>query len=106
MKYGPVIFGEVLYDCFPDGTMVLGGAPFNVAWHLQAFGCTPVFVSSVGTDAAGEKIIKAMDNWGMGTQWIERDPLHPTGRVNVTFVSNEPTYDIVRDSAWGPYSWR
>jgi len=32
------IFGEVLFDQFPDGQQVLGGAPFNVAWHLQAFG--------------------------------------------------------------------
>jgi len=31
------IFGEVLFDHFPDGSRVLGGAPFNVAWHLQAF---------------------------------------------------------------------
>ena len=33
----PVVFGEVLFDCFPDGSRVLGGAPFNVAWHCQAF---------------------------------------------------------------------
>ena len=32
------LFGEVLFDHFPDGKRVLGGAPFNVAWHLQAFG--------------------------------------------------------------------
>ncbi len=25
----PLIFGEVLFDCFPDGIRVLGGAPFN-----------------------------------------------------------------------------
>ena len=31
----PVVFGEVLFDCFPDGSAVLGGAPFNVAWHLH-----------------------------------------------------------------------
>ncbi len=37
----PVIFGEVLFDCFSDGNSVLGGAPFNVAWHLQAFGLSP-----------------------------------------------------------------
>jgi fructokinase len=28
------VFGEVLFDYFPDGSRVLGGAPFNVAWHL------------------------------------------------------------------------
>ena len=44
----PVIFGEVLFDRFPDGSVVLGGAPFNVAWHLQAFGRAPLFISTGG----------------------------------------------------------
>ncbi len=30
------VFGEVLFDHFPDGRRVLGGAPFNVAWNLAA----------------------------------------------------------------------
>jgi len=25
------VFGEVLFDHFPDGSRILGGAPFNVA---------------------------------------------------------------------------
>ena len=37
----PVVFGEVLFDCFEDGSKVLGGAPFNVAWHLAGFGAEP-----------------------------------------------------------------
>ena len=52
----PVIFGEVLFDHFPDGARVLGGAPFNVAWHLQAFGSAPLFVSRVGNDPAGREV--------------------------------------------------
>ncbi len=28
------IFGEVLFDHFPDDSCVLGGASFNVAWHF------------------------------------------------------------------------
>ena len=52
----PCIFGEVLYDHFPDGSRVLGGAPFNVAWHLQAFGLAPRFISRVGDDAEGRKL--------------------------------------------------
>jgi fructokinase len=51
MKARPCIFGEVLFDHFPDGRQVLGGAPFNVAWHLQAFGASPFMVSKVGADA-------------------------------------------------------
>ncbi len=33
-----VVFGEVLFDGFPDGRRVLGGAPFNVAWGLRTEG--------------------------------------------------------------------
>ena len=59
----PWIFGEVLFDCFPDGSRVLGGAPFNVAWHLQALGLEPLFLSRVGRDAAGREIRTAMGEW-------------------------------------------
>ena len=33
----PLIVGEVLFDVMPDGTRVLGGAPFDVAGHLEFF---------------------------------------------------------------------
>ena len=56
----PIVFGEVLFDTFPDGSAVLGGAPFNVAWHLQGFGLTPVFISRVGDDARGRQVLAAM----------------------------------------------
>jgi len=52
----PLIFGEVLFDQFEDGSSVLGGAPFNVAWHLQAFGLQPLLVSRVGDDSYGRCI--------------------------------------------------
>ena len=49
------IFGEVLFDHFPDGSRVPGGALFNVAWHLQAFGQSPRFVSRISSDTADAK---------------------------------------------------
>ena len=96
----PVIFGEVLYDCFPDGSRVLGGAPFNVAWHCQAFGLQPLFISRIGNDALGENVVTAMHDWGMKTEGLQIDPDHATGRVNVSFIDDEPSYDIVENSAW------
>lgn len=96
----PVIFGEVLYDCFPDGNRVLGGAPFNVAWHCHAFGLKPLFISRVGDDQLGHNIHTAMLDWGMDTQGLQFDTEHATGVVNVTFDENEPSYDIVENSAW------
>lgn len=95
-----LIFGEVLFDCFEDGSTVLGGAPFNVAWHLQAFGCEPLFVSRVGNDELGEKIHRSMRDWGMDTRGLQQDPAHPTGTVQVSIVDGEPNYEIVADRAW------
>jgi fructokinase len=94
------IFGEVLFDCFPSGEEVLGGAPFNVAWHLQALGDAPVFISRIGEDPLGDTITSEMQLWGMTTEGMQRDPYHPTGRVNVSFTDNEPSYAIAKDSAW------
>ena len=95
-----VIYGEVLYDCFPDGNRVLGGAPFNVAWHCQAFGLNPLFISRVGSDQMGEQIKDAMQVWDMNIEGLQVDDSHPTGIVDVKFNNGEPAYDIVENSAW------
>ncbi len=95
-----VIFGEVLFDKFPDGREVLGGAPFNVAWHLQALGDAPLFISRVGDDPSGAAILASMQDWGMLTDGVQRDPQRPTGSVTVSFVENEPHYSIDRDRAY------
>jgi fructokinase len=95
-----IIFGEVLFDCFPNGEKILGGAPFNVAWHLQAFGQSPYFVSCIGQDAEGAIILEAMKGWGMETEGVQLDGHHPTGKVAITLNQGEPSYEIVADSAY------
>lgn len=99
-RYPITIFGEVLFDCFPDGTEVLGGAPFNVAWHLRGFGLSPRLVSRVGGDARGKRIRSAMGRWGLDASALQTDPCHPTGRVSVTLIDGEPRYAIVSGSAY------
>jgi len=96
----PLIFGEVLFDHFPDGSRVLGGAPFNVAWNLQALGLAPLFVSRIGDDTEGEEIRAAMRQWGMDLSGLQMDPVQATGRVQVTLEAGEPQFDIVHPSAW------
>jgi len=96
----PLIFGEVLCDRFPDGREVLGGAPFNVAWNLQALGARPLLVSSVGDDDLGASIRQAMTDWGLDTSGLQTDPAHPTGTVEVTITDDEPSYEITADRAW------
>jgi fructokinase len=96
----PVVFGEVLFDRFPDGSVVLGGAPFNVTWHLQAFGLAPLFISRVGDDPLGRRIRNAMAECGMDATGLQVDPAHPTGTVEVTFADGEPHFDIVAERAY------
>jgi len=96
----PVIFGEVLFDRFPDGSEVLGGAPFNVAWNLRGLGLDPLLVSRVGMDAFGDRILEAMKAFGMETRGIQRDSAHSTGTVVITLEEGEPQFEIRADQAY------
>lgn len=96
----PLIFGEVLFDAFPDGSEVLGGAPFNVAWHLHGLGMDPLFVSRVGGDARGERVRAAMRDWGMDLSGLQRDEARPTGTVRVALQQGQPAFDILPDQAY------
>lgn len=96
----PVIFGEVLFDRFPNGETVLGGAPFNVAWHLQGFGSAPLFISRIGRDEPGRMIRQAMGDWGMDGPGVQTDDQYPTGTVEVSFSGAAHTFDILPDRAY------
>jgi fructokinase len=96
----PVIFGEVLYDCFPGGEVVLGGAPFNVAWHLQGMGLSPLFISRVGDDPLGHRVRDIMEHRGMNTAGLQLDSAHPTGRVNISLSGGSHSFDILPDQAY------
>ncbi len=96
----PLIFGEVLFDEFPDGSRVLGGAPFNVAWHLRGLGADPLLVSRVGDDEAGRIVSRAMSEWGMDTSGLQIDSDRPTGAVSVHLEDGEPRFEILPDQAY------
>jgi fructokinase len=97
----PLIVGEVLFDVFPDGTSVLGGAPLNVAWHLQALGLRPLLVTRVGADRPGRRILALMEEWGLDTSGVQIDRQRPTGSVNVELdEAGQPTFSIRPDQAY------
>ena len=96
----PLVFGEVLFDCFPDGRAVMGGAPFNVAWHLQGFGLAPRLVTRIGTDPQGDDVLSIMRAWGMDTGGMQRDGRHPTGRVQISMQGKAHSFDILPDQAY------
>jgi fructokinase len=95
-----VIFGEALFDHFPDGSRVLGGAPFNVAWHLRGFGADPLLITSVGQDPEGQEILERMGSWEMDTSGVQVHPTKPTGRVTAHLKDGQPTFEIEADQAF------
>lgn len=99
-EFDIAIFGEVLFDCFEDGSRVLGGAPFNVAWHLQGFGVKPLLVSKVGNDPYGQQLSVTMKDWGMSSQSLGVDQKMPTGVVTVNLHNGQPSYCIEDHQAY------
>jgi fructokinase len=94
-----ILFGEVLADIFPD-RKVLGGAPFNVARHLKAFGQNPLLITRLGHDALGEEVLDAMAQAGMEPLGVQCGNNHPTGRVQVKMKNGAHTFDILPGQAY------
>jgi fructokinase len=87
-----LVAGEILFDLFPDSPR-LGGAPFNFACHLKMLGHDVRFVSRVGQDEYGERIMGFLGTCGFDTGDIQQDPHHPTGTVNIIF-NPDGTHDF------------
>lgn len=100
MNLRPLVFGEVLFDVFDDGGEVLGGAPLNVAWHLQGFGRHPLLLSALGRDARGDAIVETLRTHGLDRAGLQVVSEHPTGVVRATVDGADVNYDIVEDVAY------
>lgn len=98
-KPAVILFGEVLVDVFPD-RKVLGGAPFNVARHLQAFGLHPVLISRTGNDGLRHELLAAMAGAGMDDRGIQLDVSHPTGQVMVHMEGTGHRFEILPGQAY------
>ncbi|MEO6824336.1 MAG: PfkB family carbohydrate kinase [Nitrosospira sp.] len=99
IRHPVLLFGEILIDRFPDQE-VLGGAPFNVAMHLYAFGCMPVLVSRIGQDNAGSRLLQTLENAGLPIHGVQLDSTHSTGMVEVHLTSDGHQFDILPDQAY------
>lgn len=92
--------GEILWDALPDG-LFLGGAPFNVACHLQSLRGHTAFVSRVGDDQLGREALRRMRARGLETGLMQIDHSLPTGFVQVELGgTGEPDYEILEPAAW------
>jgi fructokinase len=93
------VFGEALVDDFASGPVV-GGAPFNVARHLAAFGLSPLMCTRIGNDANGERVREQFRQFGMKEDALQLDPVRPTGRVQVEEGQGEHRFIILPDQAY------
>ncbi len=95
----PVIIGEVLFDCLPTGD-VLGGAHFNVAWHLKGLGFEPLLIGRIGDDALGKIVLDKMHTWNLETRGMQIDHERPTTTTEVTLINGQASYGIPMGKAF------
>ncbi|HCA27844.1 MAG TPA: carbohydrate kinase, partial [Betaproteobacteria bacterium] len=93
------LFGEVLVDVFPD-RQALGGAPFNVARHLRAFGLHPLLITRTGNDTNRERFLAAMRRFDMDIHGVQRDDRYPTGQVRVHLKEDTHVFEILPQQAY------
>ncbi len=100
MKKKVVCFGEALWDNFPDYKEI-GGAPLNVAYHLNKLGVDTKFISRVGGDEMGRQILEFIDELGFDNSLIQIDKKFNTGEVNISLDKlKSANYIIKYPSAW------
>jgi len=69
-----LIFGETLLDDF-GARQVVGGAPFNVARNLAAFGQPQIMVTRVGQDPAGEAVRNEFTRFSMSPEGVQSESI-------------------------------
>lgn len=94
-----VIIGEALIDRFPTEDVV-GGAPFNVARGLAAFGVDPLMITRVGADADAAIVGQEFTRFGLSARGLQVDPQRKTGLVTVTLTASGHQFSIGADQAW------
>ncbi|HEY1172570.1 MAG TPA: carbohydrate kinase [Verrucomicrobiae bacterium] len=93
-------FGEILWDCLPHG-LFLGGAPFNVAYHLKQLGHEPLMLSALGNDWLGAQTLKRIRARALSDRLIHIDDTLPTGTVDAELDSSgNATYTFADPAAW------
>lgn len=97
--------GEVLWDLLPTGPH-LGGAPANFAYCSHLLGNRALVASCIGSDDRGREARAQLRRNGLTDQFVQIDPVHPTGTVNVQLdPTGQPNFEIAKNSAWDFLTW-
>ncbi len=101
-----ICFGEILWDQLPEGEKP-GGAPMNVALHLQNMGIPVSLISRIGKDERGRNIKDYVTDHGLNTTHVQWDGQFPTGTAKANTENPlEVTYDIAQPAAWDYIEWK
>lgn len=104
-KHTIVGLGELLWDVLPSGRQ-LGGAPANFAYFTNLLGDRGLVASRVGDDELGREAAARLRQLGCSTDYLQRDPLHATGTVQVQVdAAGQPRFEIARPVAWDFLEW-
>ncbi len=99
-RHPVVCFGETLWDLLPAGKQA-GGAPMNVAYHLQKLGKNPAVISRIGYDDLGKQLIETLEKKGICTDHFQMDDTKSTSVVQAEIKDgHEVVYTILKDVAW------
>lgn len=104
-KHAIAGLGELLWDMFPSGKQ-LGGAPANFAYITNLLGDAGIPASRVGRDSLGDEVFQHLAQLGLNSDFVQRDPAHPTGTVKVAVDSSgQPRFEIAEGVGWDFLEW-
>ena len=94
-----IIYGEVIWDVYPD-TAVIGGAPFNFSAHLAHLGDEAHLITAIGNDDLGNDALHEMKKHGIHTDLVQKNSFS-TGKCLVTLDEDGiPSYNVLTDTAY------
>jgi len=97
MKY--LVFGETIWDVYPDKN-VIGGAAFNFSANSALLGEDVWFITGLGNDSLGDEAEEHIKNYGVKTDFICRGD-KSTGRCIVSLDEKGiPSYNVLTDTAY------
>lgn len=100
-----VCYGELLWDILPTGAKP-GGAPMNVAFHLNRLGHHPAVITRIGKDKLGDDLMNILHEKNIDTSFVQVDENVQTGIVHANPNEHgEMNYEIVAPAAWDHISW-
>ena len=92
--------GEILFDIF-DNQKKIGGAPFNFIYHIIKLTGEGNFISRIGNDSLGKKILEFFRQNKISSDYLQIDNIRPTGTAKPE-LNNEkiPVWNITTNTAY------